>query len=116
MLAHTLDSIVIGPNPRMRAIFEYLALIGPGMGSVLVTGESGTGKEVVASALHLHSPRRRKPFVAVSCALFADTLIESELFGHERGAFTGAIAARPGRFERAQGDIGQVADRSWDKI
>jgi DNA-binding NtrC family response regulator len=101
--AHTLDSIVIGPNARMRSIFEYLELIGPGMGSVLVTGESGTGKEVVATALHLHSPRRNKPFVAVSCALFADTLIESELFGHERGAFTGAIAARPGRFERAQG-------------
>lgn len=103
MTTHTLDSIVIGPNARMRAIFEYLELIGPGMGSVLVTGESGTGKEVVATALHLHSPRRNKPFVAVSCALFADTLIESELFGHERGAFTGAIAARPGRFERAQG-------------
>ena len=99
----TLDSIVIGPNLRMRAIFEYVALIGPGMGSVLVTGESGTGKEIVANALHLHSARRHKPFVAVSCALFADTLIESELFGHERGAFTGAIAARPGRFERAQG-------------
>jgi len=95
--------IVIGPNPRMRAIFEYVALIGPGMGSVLVTGESGTGKEVVANALHQHSTRRHKPFVAVSCALFADTLIESELFGHERGAFTGAIAARPGRFERADG-------------
>jgi DNA-binding NtrC family response regulator len=102
MTAHTLDSIVIGPNARMRSIFEYLALIGPGVGSVLVTGESGTGKEVVATALHLHSPRRTKPFVAVSCALFADTLIESELFGHERGAFTGAIATRPGRFERAQ--------------
>ena len=96
-------NIVIGPNPRMRAIFEYVALIGPGMGSVLVTGESGTGKEVVANALHQHSARRHKPFVAVSCALFADTLIESELFGHERGAFTGAIAARPGRFERADG-------------
>jgi DNA-binding NtrC family response regulator len=95
--------IVIGPNARMRAIFEYVALIGPGRGSVLVTGESGTGKEVVAHALHQHSDRRNKPFVAVSCALFADTLIESELFGHERGAFTGAIAARPGRFERADG-------------
>lgn len=96
-------NIVIGPNPRMRAIFEYVALIGPGLGSVLVTGESGTGKEVVANALHQHSARRHKPFVAVSCALFADTLIESELFGHERGAYTGAIAARPGRFERAEG-------------
>ena len=96
-------NIVVGPNPRMRAIFEYVALIGPGLGSVLVTGESGTGKEVVANALHQHSARRNKPFVAVSCALFADTLIESELFGHERGAFTGAMAARPGRFERADG-------------
>lgn len=95
--------IVVGPNARMRAIFEYVALIGPGLGSVLVTGESGTGKEVVANALHQHSARRHKPFVAVSCALFADTLIESELFGHERGAYTGAVAARPGRFERADG-------------
>ena len=103
MTAHTLDSIVVGPNARMRSIFEYLALIGPGLGSVLVTGESGTGKEVVATALHLHSTRRTKPLVVMSCALFADTLIESELFGHERGAFTGAIATRPGRFERAQG-------------
>jgi sigma-54 specific flagellar transcriptional regulator A len=98
-----LDQIVIGPNQRMRAIFEYVSLVGRGVGSVLITGESGTGKEVIANALHLHSPRKHKPFVAVSCALFADTLIESELFGHERGAFTGAIAARPGRFERAQG-------------
>ncbi|MEZ5320260.1 MAG: sigma-54 dependent transcriptional regulator [Vicinamibacterales bacterium] len=99
----SLDAVVVGPNPRMRAIFEYLELIGPGTGTLLVTGESGTGKEVVANLLHLHSARRHRPFVAVSCALFADTLIESELFGHERGAFTGAIAARPGRFERADG-------------
>ncbi len=87
----------------MKALLEYVSLVGPGLGSVLITGESGTGKEVIANALHLHSPRRHKPFVVVSCALFADSLIESELFGHERGAFTGAIAARPGRFERAQG-------------
>jgi two-component system, NtrC family, response regulator HydG len=95
--------IVVGPNPRMKTLLEYVALVGPGLGSVLITGESGTGKEVIANELHRHSPRRHKPFVVVSCALFADTLIESELFGHERGAFTGAIAARPGRFERAQG-------------
>ncbi len=99
----TLDQIIVGPNPRMKSIFEYVSLVGKGVGSVLITGESGTGKEVIANSLHLHSPRRHKPFVAVSCALFADSLIESELFGHERGAFTGAIAARPGRFERAQG-------------
>jgi transcriptional regulator with GAF, ATPase, and Fis domain len=99
----TLESIVIGRNPRMQAIFDYLSRIGPGQGTVLVTGESGTGKEVIANTLHLHSSRRDKPFVAVSCALFSDSLIESELFGHERGAFTGAMGARAGRFERAEG-------------
>ena len=97
------DAIVVGSSPRMRAIFDYIALIGPGQGTVLVTGESGTGKELVALAIHEHSVRRRQPFVPVSCALFSDSLIESELFGHERGAFTGAVAARPGRFERAHG-------------
>ncbi|BCS34419.1 hypothetical protein TBR22_A36460 [Luteitalea sp. TBR-22] len=99
----SLESIVVGRNPRMRAIFRYLALVGPGQGTMLVTGESGTGKEVVANALHLHSTRRDKPFVAVSCALFSESLIESELFGHERGAFTGAVSSRAGRFERADG-------------
>jgi DNA-binding NtrC family response regulator len=99
----SLESIVVGRNPRMRAIFRYLALVGPGQGTMLVTGESGTGKEVVANALHLHSTRRDKPFVAVSCALFSESLIESELFGHERGAFTGATGSRAGRFERADG-------------
>ena len=99
----SLESIVVGRNPRMRAIFRYLALVGPGQGTMLVTGESGTGKEVVANALHLHSTRRDKPFVAVSCALFSESLIESELFGHERGAFTGAVTSRAGRFERADG-------------
>ena len=99
----SLDQVIVGRSPRMRAIFDYLAVIGPGEGTVLVTGESGTGKEVVANVLHLHSPRRSGPFVAVSCALFSDSLIESELFGHERGAFTGAVTARPGRFERAAG-------------
>ena len=102
-LPFSLEQIVVGRTPRMRAIFRYLALVGPGQGTMLVTGESGTGKEVVANALHLHSARRDKPFVAVSCALFSESLIESELFGHERGAFTGAVASRPGRFERADG-------------
>jgi len=97
------DAVVLGPNPRMRAIFDYIERVGPGRGSVLVTGESGTGKEVVARAVHRRSPRRDRPFVAVSCALFTESLIESELFGHERGAFTGAIGARAGRFEMAEG-------------
>jgi DNA-binding NtrC family response regulator len=87
----------------MRSVLEYIALIGPGQGTVLITGESGTGKEVVANAIHAWSARRDGPFVPVSCALFADTLIESELFGHERGAFTGALQSRVGRFERAAG-------------
>jgi DNA-binding NtrC family response regulator len=97
------DTVVLGPNPRMGAIFEYIERVGPGRGTVLVTGESGTGKEVVARAVHRCSPRRDRPFVAVSCALFTDSLIEAELFGHERGAFTGAIGARAGRFELAEG-------------
>jgi DNA-binding NtrC family response regulator len=97
------DDVIVGRSPRMRAVFEYIAHVGASHSTVLVTGESGTGKEVVARAIHARSPRRHAPFVAVSCALFADSLIESELFGHERGAFTGAVAARPGRFERAEG-------------
>jgi two-component system response regulator AtoC len=97
------DEIVLGPSPRMRAVFDYIMLVGAGEGTVLVTGESGTGKELVANAIHARSRRSRQPFVPVSCALFSDSLIESELFGHERGAFTGAVQARPGRFERAQG-------------
>jgi DNA-binding NtrC family response regulator len=100
---HRLENIVIGRSPRMRAIFDYVAHVGRGQSTVLITGASGTGKEVIASALHAYSPRHSRPFVAVSCALFADTLIESELFGHERGAFTGATQGRIGRFERAEG-------------
>ena len=103
LAAPGLDDVVVGRSPRMRAVFDYIAHIGPGEGTVLITGESGTGKEVIARTIHAHSPRRSGPFVAVSCALFADTLIESELFGHERGAFTGATHSRPGRFERAEG-------------
>src|SRR6187549_1980316 len=97
------DTIVTGGSPRMRAVLDYIALIGPGQGTILITGESGTGKELVANAIHACSPRRHQPFVPVSCALFTDSLIEAELFGHERGAFTGAIGARAGRFELADG-------------
>src|SRR5471032_2100158 len=97
------DSIVVGRSARMRAVFEFLRVIGNSDSTVLVTGESGTGKEVTATLIHQQSRRRHHPFVAVSCALFSETLIESELFGHERGAFTGAIKDRPGRFELADG-------------
>jgi transcriptional regulator with GAF, ATPase, and Fis domain len=98
-----MDSLVVGRSTRMRAVFEFLRVIGNSDSTVLVTGESGTGKEVTATLIHQKSRRRHRPFVAVSCALFSETLIESELFGHERGAFTGAIKDRPGRFEMAEG-------------
>jgi transcriptional regulator with GAF, ATPase, and Fis domain len=99
----SIDSVVIGRSARMQAIFEFLRVIGPSDSTVLITGESGTGKEVTATLIHQSSHRKQRPFVAVSCALFSETLIESELFGHERGAFTGAIKDRPGRFELAEG-------------
>ena len=101
--AITMDSVVVGSSARMRAVFEFLRVIGNSDSTVLITGESGTGKEVTATLIHQASRRKHHPFVAVSCALFSETLIESELFGHERGAFTGAIKDRPGRFELADG-------------
>src|SRR5678816_948682 len=104
--APTLDSIVVGRSTRMRAVFEFLHVISNSDSTVLITGESGTGKEVTASLIHQSSRRKHHPFVPVSCALFSETLIESELFGHERGAFTGAIKDRPGRFELA--DTGTI--------
>jgi two-component system, NtrC family, response regulator len=99
----SMDSVVVGRSARMRAVFEFLRVIGNSDSTVLITGESGTGKEVTATLIHQSSRRKHHPFVAVSCALFSETLIESELFGHERGAFTGAIKDRPGRFELADG-------------
>ncbi len=87
----------------MRAVFDFVRVIADSDSSVLVTGETGTGKEMIANLIHQSSARRHKPFVPVSCAILTETLIESELFGHERGAFTGAIKDRPGRFELAQG-------------
>ncbi len=87
----------------MRAVFDFVRVIADSDSSVLVTGETGTGKEMVANLIHESSARRHKPFMPVSCAILSETLIESELFGHERGAFTGAIKDRPGRFELAQG-------------
>jgi transcriptional regulator with PAS, ATPase and Fis domain len=98
-----MDQVVVGHSSRMRAIFDFVKVVSRSDSSVIITGESGTGKEVVANMLHYASARRHQPFVAVSCALFSETLIETELFGHERGAFTGAIKDKPGRFELAQG-------------
>lgn len=98
-----MDDVVVGRSARMRAVFDFIQVIGDSDSGVLITGESGTGKEIVAQVLHHSGRRRHRPFVVVSCALFSETLIESELFGHNRGAFTGAIKDRPGRFELAQG-------------
>src|SRR6476661_4497861 len=97
------DTVVVGQSAKMRAVFDFLRIIAGSDSTVLITGESGTGKEVIATLIHQASRRKHRPFVAVSCCLFSDTLIESELFGHERGAFTGAIKDRPGRFELAEG-------------
>ena len=99
----TIDEVVVGRSSRMRAVFDFVRVIADSDSSVLVTGETGTGKEMIANLIHQSSSRRHKPFVPVSCAILSETLIESELFGHERGAFTGAIKDRPGRFELAQG-------------
>jgi two-component system, NtrC family, response regulator len=97
------SGLVIGRSAKMRAVFDFVDVIARSESTVLITGESGTGKEVIATLIHQASRRKHRPFVAVSCALFSESLIESELFGHERGAFTGAIKDRPGRFELADG-------------
>jgi DNA-binding NtrC family response regulator len=93
---------LVGSSPQMKAIFQMIERVAPSNVSVLVTGESGTGKELVARCLHELSSRRSKPFVAVNCAAIPETLIESEIFGHEKGAFTGAIERRAGCFELAE--------------
>jgi two-component system response regulator GlrR len=94
---------LLGRSPAMRRVFELVRKVGPTEATVLLTGESGTGKEVAARAVHEHSRREHGPFVVVDCAALPPTLIESELYGHERGAFTGADRARVGAFESAAG-------------
>jgi len=94
---------LIGDSPPMQSVKQLIRQIAPTDVNVLIQGESGTGKEIAADALHNLSSRRDQPFVKISCAAIPETLLESELFGHERGAFTGAMAARPGKFELADG-------------
>ncbi|WP_379543960.1 sigma 54-interacting transcriptional regulator [Psychrobacter sp. R86515] len=94
---------IIGQSPAMQTVFRAIGRLAQSPISVLITGESGTGKELVASALHQHSPRRQQPFIALNMAAIPHDLIESELFGHEKGAFTGATTMRQGRFEQADG-------------
>ena len=102
MTKYRFDNLV-GESPEMLAAFKTIQQVASSSSSVLLLGESGTGKELFAQALHQNSPRRSKPFVKVACAALPETLLESELFGHEKGSFTGALYTRAGRFEMADG-------------
>jgi DNA-binding NtrC family response regulator len=94
---------ILGEHPSMQRLLKTIAQVAPSKATVLIFGESGTGKELIASAIHQNSPRAKGPFVRLNCAALAETLLESELFGHERGAFTGAMTRREGRFKQAHG-------------
>jgi DNA-binding NtrC family response regulator len=96
-------SHIVSADPKMQTVLELVAQVGPSKASVLITGESGTGKELIAEAIHLASPRAKAPFIRLHCAALSESLLESELFGHERGAFTGAVGRREGRFKQADG-------------
>ena len=95
--------VLVGGSKKMQEIFRLIEMVAPSTASVLITGASGTGKELVARTIHDLSPRRTKPFIAINCAAIPETLIESEIFGHEKGAFTGALERRTGCFELAEG-------------
>ena len=106
---------IVGHSPEIRDVFRRITQIAPSRATVLLTGETGTGKELVAAAIHHRSPRAAGPFVRVHCGALADGMLESELFGHERGSFTGAAEQRQGRFEQANGgtllldEIGEIS-------
>jgi DNA-binding NtrC family response regulator len=106
---------IVGRSAPMQQVFETIMQVAPSRASVLILGESGTGKELVAAAIHQHSPRASQPFIKLHCAALAESLLESELFGHERGAFTGALIQRDGRFKQAHGgtlfldEIGEIS-------
>jgi two-component system nitrogen regulation response regulator GlnG len=108
---------ILGQAPAMQEVFRAIGRLAQSHATVLITGESGTGKELVARALHRHSPRAPKPFIAINTAAIPKDLLESELFGHERGAFTGAQAMRRGRFEQAEGGtlfLDEIGDMPQD--
>ena len=113
---------IIGAAPAMRRVLDLVAQVAPSNATVLILGESGTGKELIADALHRGSPRREGPCIKVNCAALPETLLESELFGHEKGAFTGAVARKEGRFELAHGgtllldEIGDLSPATQAKL
>jgi len=108
---------IIGKSKNMRDIYELIQKVAPATATVLIEGESGTGKELVAKSIHFNGPRRDKPFIAVSCSALAESLLESELFGHEKGSFTGAVSMKKGRFELADGGtlfLDEIGELSQD--
>jgi two-component system, NtrC family, response regulator len=113
---------IVGKSKRMQEVFELVKKMAPSSATVLIEGESGTGKELVAKSIHFNSPRKDKPFIAVNCSALSENLLESELFGHEKGAFTGAIAMKKGRFELADGgtlfldEIGELSQNLQVKL
>jgi two-component system NtrC family response regulator len=113
---------IVGKSKRMQEVFELISKMAPSSATILIEGESGTGKELVAKSIHFNSPRRDKPFIAVNCSALSEHLLESELFGHEKGAFTGAIAMKKGRFELADGgtlfldEIGELSPNLQVKL
>jgi transcriptional regulator with GAF, ATPase, and Fis domain len=117
-----LDHNMVGESPAMRDLYRRISRVAPTDSTVLITGESGTGKELVARAIHRNSPRAEKPFVAINCAAITETLLESELFGHEKGAFTGAVAQKKGKLEVADGgtvfldEIGELSPALQAKL
>jgi two-component system response regulator HydG len=113
---------MIGKDPQIQVIFKLIEDVAPSDATVLIQGESGTGKEMVAHAIHRNSFRKNKPFVVINCSAYPATLLESELFGHEKGAFTGALKTKPGRFEQADGgtvfldEIGEIPPSAQIKL
>jgi two-component system response regulator HydG len=115
-------SNIIGRSPAMSKLFETMSMVAPSEATVLIVGESGTGKELIANAIHQNSPRGEKALIKVNCAALPETLLESELFGHEKGAFTGAVARKQGRFQLAHNssifldEIAEMAPATQAKI